>query len=131
MDVQLVRSAVARYIVVDVAVRYGDEDMPFDAPMRDGDSWRATIDLDTHTVENWPQGRALAFVDMKVCDEGLYKILDADRNVLAIRDGYVPNRLLPGDYGDYLSLDIDKTGRITNWLPNAGLANFEFGPRQS
>lgn len=99
--------------------------MPKDAPLRDGDSWRAVIDLDTHRIEDWPQGKTLEFNDMKVCDEGEYTLLDANRNALITNQGYVPNNLLPGAYGDYLSLNIDETGLIINWLPDADLSDFE------
>ena len=30
-----------------------------------------------------------------------------------------------GDYGDYLTLKIDESGTITNWLDDANLSNFE------
>jgi hypothetical protein len=62
---------------------------------------------------------------MKVCDEGVYILLDADRKEITRRTGYVPNRLLPGDYGDYLSVDIDENGKITNWLKSPSLEEFE------
>jgi hypothetical protein len=113
-----------RYVRVNAAVRYDDEDMPFDAPMRDGKSWIAMIDLEKRRVLNWPQGKTLEF-SMKVCDEGVYELLTADLDVIKKIDGYVPNQLLPGEYGDYLELKIDENGIITNWLPNANLSNFE------
>ena len=117
--------AVAKYLKMSVDVRYDDEDMPFDAPMRAGDNWEATIDLDEKRIENWPQGQTLSFEDMKVCDQGTYILLDADNNEITRIEGYVPNKLLPGEYGDYLSLDIDETGKITNWLEWPSLADFE------
>ena len=116
--------AVAKYLKMSVDVRYDDEDMPFDAPMRAGDNWEATIDLDEKRIENWPQGQTLSFEDMKVCDQGTYILLDADNNEITRIEGYVPNKLLPGKYGDYLSLDIDETGKITNWLDQPSLTDF-------
>lgn len=121
----IVREADAAFLDLDVAVRYDEEDMPNDAPLREGKSWKAVINLATHTIENWPIGKALKFEDMKICDEGTYILLDADKKELARIEGYVPNNLLPGDYGDYLSLDIDENGVILNWLSNASLEDFE------
>lgn len=115
----------AKYIIVDVPVRYDNEDMPYDAPLRSGDNWRALIDLDTATIVDWPQGKTLSFKDMKICDEGIYTLLDADKNEIARRADYVPNALLPGAYGDYLSLDINEEGVITNWKASARLSDFE------
>lgn len=107
-----------------VAVRYDDEDMPYDAPMREGDMWKATIDIDEKCIVAWPKGKALSF-DMKVCDQGSYQLFDDHGNqVLAIENNYVPNNLLPGEYGDYLRLEIDENGVITNWLDDANFDDF-------
>mgnify|MGYP006214627153 CR=1 FL=1 len=38
--------------------------------------------------------------------------------VLSIEDDYVPNKLIPGQYGDYIVMDIDENGKIANWRPN-------------
>lgn len=114
----------ARFLKLDVAVRYDEEDMPNDAPLRDGDSWRATIDLDEKRIVDWPTGETLSFTDMKICDEGRYELLNGEMISLAIRNDYVPNQLLPGAYGDYLSLTIDENGYITNWLKSANLDDF-------
>lgn len=116
--------AVAKHLKMSVAVRYGDEDMPFDAPMREGDIWKAMIDLSEGRVLDWPMGQTLSFEDMKVCDQGTYILFDADNNEITRIEGYVPNKLLPGKYGDYLSLDIDETGKITNWLDRPSLKDF-------
>lgn len=63
---------------------------------------------------------------MKVCDQGTYVLLDADLKELArLENEYVPCDLFRGSGGDYLELDIDETGKITNWLENANLSDFE------
>lgn len=125
MKITVKKAVEALYLRVNVNVRYEEEDMPNDAPMRDGDTWNCLIDLKEKRVLDWPDGQALSFKDMKVCDEGTYKLFDANMLPIVERQGYVPNKLLPGAYGDYLSLDIDESGNILNWLKGANLSDFE------
>lgn len=55
---------------------------------------------------------------MKVCDAGSYYLYDDNKEIVAgIVENYVPNRVIPGDYGDYISMEIDETGKVTN-MPN-------------
>lgn len=115
----------AKFVQISVPVRYGEEDIPNDFPLRKGDTWSAIIDLDTQIIENWPQGKTGEF-HMDIVDEGSYFILDAERNIIAkIEEDYVPNNLLPGKYGDYLTLKIGEDGKVLNWSRNADLSDFE------
>jgi hypothetical protein len=41
-----------------------------------------------------------------------------------VRDGYVPNDLVPGSYGDYVELSINEEGVITNWPKNPSVDEF-------
>lgn len=54
---------------------------------------------------------------IKACDTGSYKLLDGDHGEIAERsDDYVPNRIIPGEHGDYIDLKINlETGQIVNW----------------
>jgi hypothetical protein len=111
-------------VSVSVAVRYGTEDIPADFPMRKGDTWSARINIDAGTILDWPQGQS-GRLSMKVCDQGTYRLLDAAGLVIAERENdYVPNHLIPGEYGDYIDLDIDETGRIVNWPKRPSLEDF-------
>ena len=111
-------------IKVVLPIRYDDEDIPFDFPLRNDDTWTAVIDVNTGKIENWVQGVS-GTVEMKVCDEGCYYLLDSGGNEIAsIIEDYVPD-VIPGSYGDYVNLIIDETGVITNWDKYAGLAEFE------
>lgn len=113
-----------KMVKIDVAVRYGDEDMRNDFPLRKGDMWSAIIDIDKKKILDWPQGIQGNFY-MKICDEGSYFLLDAEGNTVAsIENDYVPNSLLPGEYGDYLALDIDEEGIITNWKSSISFKDF-------
>lgn len=93
-------------------------------PLRVGDCWRPTIELATGIVEGWPSGTT-ASIHYKVCDEGSYELLDAERNVVASKDGYVPAIMCPGGdgYGDYVIMSIGPDGKIKDW--KVGLEAFE------
>lgn len=111
-------------VKVDVAVRYDEEDIPKDFPFRIGNMWSAIIDIDKGEIIDWPKGKK-GNLSMKVCDQGSYFLLDADGNtVLSIEQDYVPNKLLPGEYGDYIDLHINENGTITNWYSEPSLSDF-------
>lgn len=42
------------HILIAVAVRYEEEDIPNDFPLRDGDMWRGKVEIDTGKIEGWP-----------------------------------------------------------------------------
>lgn len=75
-----------------------------------------TIGLATGIIDDWPNGIA-ASIHYKVCDDGWYGLLDADRNVVASIDGYVPGIMCPSrdGFGDYVIMEIDGNGRIKDW----------------
>ena len=113
----------AKFVNIEVAVRYGTEDIPQDFPGRKGDMWYGCIDIDEGRLLDWPNGVA-GVLAMKVTDSGTYELLDADREFIeSINQGYVPNELIPGEYGDYIDLQIDDAGMISNW-GNPNLSDF-------
>lgn len=89
-----------------------------------GGNWCPTIDLDSGRIEAWPEGTT-ASVHYKVCDDGDYELLDADRKVVKAIDGYVPSLMCPDGegYGDYIIMHIDGGGMIADW--HADLSEFE------
>ena len=107
------------YLYIDIPVRYGEEDIPHDFPFRDDqDRWKVHVDLESKKIVDWPQGKS-GLLSMKVCDEGTYRLLDEKKNLIAeIVEDYVPNGFIPGEYGDYIELDIAADGTIENWLEN-------------
>lgn len=117
-------------VVIDVSPRYvgdsEDDDMPSDFPGLDEtkSNWRAVVDVDTGQIEGWPQGDARE-LHIKVCDAGTYSIYDVNAERVAKIDGYVPNGLVPGEYGDYIILSIDENGFITNWPKNPSFEDFQ------
>lgn len=115
----------AKFIEVDAGVRYwedailnGEEDEAGAIPLKKGDRWQPVIELATGRVLDWPPG-TVADVHYKVCDDGLYWLLDENRKRIAEwRGHYVPNDFLcVGDngFGDYIIFTIGADGLIADW----------------
>ena len=101
-------------IKCEMAVRYDEEDIPNDFPLRKGDMWRGTIDIETGIIRDWPKGKS-GNMFMKVCDEGTYTLLGTNDEVLSVRENnYVPS-CIPEEYGDYVKFDINTNGKIAKW----------------
>lgn len=95
-----------------------DDDVPSDFPLLKGDTWEATIDLETGRILDWPEGEERKLFT-KVYDEGSYYLLDADQNIVMARENnYVPHCVIPGEYGDYIKMTIGGGGIIANWNPD-------------
>ena len=115
-----------KYLLAEVGVRYwedanvnGNEDTNGALiPCRDGEYWKLLIDIETGIITNWDKG-TLASVHYKCCDDGLYKLLDENKNEIKSIDGYVPKIMCPKEngYGDYVIMDIDENGKIENFKP--------------
>ncbi|WP_404463052.1 hypothetical protein LG331_09745 [Vreelandella aquamarina] len=111
-------------VKVSLPVRHDDEDMPYDFPLRNGDVWEATIMVDSGQIIEWPEGQLGEF-EIKVCDEGSYTLLSpSGEEVGSINQNYVPNGLIPGEYGDYVSLKIGSDGVILNWPERPSVEEF-------
>lgn len=85
-------------------------------PCRDGKYWKPLIEIETGQILNWEQGKT-ANIHYKCCDDGEYILLDEDKNVIKLIEGYVPRILYPkkNGYGDYIIMDIDENGFIQKW----------------
>ena len=85
-------------------------------PCKVGDTWQPLIELETGKILNWKQG-VKADIHFKVCDEGIYKLLDGNKHEVKMIDGYVIDMMCPKDngYGDYVIMDIDENGFIQDW----------------
>lgn len=118
------RRVSVKYLKVEAMVRYWedaevngvDDDDGKLIPCRNGDCWCPLIDLDAGRVLDWPEGTT-ADIHYKVCDAGVYTLLDDNRNKVASKDGYVPSIMAPGGegYGDYIIMKIDGDGKIADW----------------
>jgi hypothetical protein len=113
-----------RYLLAECGVRYwedakvnGVEDTEGDLiPCREGDMWKPLIELATGKIINWNVGTE-ASIHYKVCDAGVYKLLDGDNGVIKEIDGYVPKIMCPDDsgFGDYVIMKVDTDGIIQDW----------------
>jgi hypothetical protein len=124
-----------KYLQADCGVRYWedasvngvdeDNDNPT-IPFASKDGWKPLIDIEAGAIVDWPTGTT-ADVHYKVCDNGIYTLLDADRNEVKQIDGYVPDIMCPEGrgYGDYVIMKIDGDGKIANW--RVDLSEFEGG----
>lgn len=117
-------------VLISVAPRYvgddEDDDMPssFYGLNESNTLWNITVDIDTGAIQGWPKGET-GDVHIKVCDAGVYSLLDADGEEVAKIAGYVPHGVVPGSYGDYIEMKIDGNGVITNWPKAPDISDFE------
>lgn len=125
-------SADVMFLKAEAGVRYwedaevngqADEDGNL-IPFRSGDTWCPLIDIDSGTVVDWPSG-VTADIHYKVCDDGVYTLLNEEREPVRQIEGYVPKIMAPGGdgYGDYIIMKIDGDGRVAGW--NVNLDEFQ------
>lgn len=113
-----------KYLLAEVGARYwedtevnGVEDVNGDLiPCRDGEYWKPLIDIETGMILNWEKGKT-AKVHYKSCDDNLFKLLDADKNVIATKEGYTIDMVCPAEqgYGDYVIMSINEDGLIEDF----------------
>src|SRR5574343_149523 len=118
----------AKYLLVSAEVRYWEDAVVNGAtdtdgsliPHRsqDGKLWEPIIRLEDGVIMEWPEG-TIADINYKVCDQGLYYLLnDGKEQIAKYRGDYVPDDFLcHGDtgYGDYIIFIVDGGGKIQNW----------------
>jgi len=127
--VKVLQEIEIKTVVIDLKPRYigdtDDDDMPTDFPLLDDSKthWCVRVDIDTGIIEGWPDGETRD-MHVKVCDEGIYRLLDANGAEVAMIADYVPHGVVPGSYGDYVELAIDGAGRITNWPDAPDVSRF-------
>ena len=125
--VTLRREYPVRYLKANMNVRYwedaelnGETDIHEQMPLRQGDMWVVTVNIETGKVLDWPKGTT-AKTHYKVCDAGIYALYQTYEDLLmnkpleTYNDIYVPTCLSNGGWGDYVILSIDKNGFIENW----------------
>lgn len=128
----LMVSAMVRYWE-DATVNGQEDKQGTLIPLRVGDQWEPSIDLQTGKVLAWPAGTT-ARIHYKVCDAGEYWLADTE-GVKHWKWGgyYVPDDLLcVGDrgYGDYIIMKVQEDGTIENWrVPHIDLSEWDQCPQ--
>ena len=126
-EITVKKQVEIKFVKVDVAVRYDEDDIPNDFPLRKGDMWSGTIDIDEGRILGWPAGKT-GNMRMKVCDQGSYHLLDVNgETLLSLEEDYVPNKLLPprDGCGDYIHFIIEGTGKLTNWYTKPSIEQLQ------
>lgn len=129
IKIKVEKEVEIKHVLIDIAPRYigddEDDDIPSNFPLLNESktAWVAKVNIDTGQIEGWPQGE-IRKLFCKVCDAGVYKLLDENGNVVATHSGYVPHGIVPGEYGDYVELDINESGIITNWPKELSFCHF-------
>ena len=127
VDVTTLRASMGVRYWEDASVNGVDEDDENPAmPLISNRRWELLIDLATGRIEGWPEGTT-AKTHYKVCDDGVYALLDCNGGEVCKLDGYVPSMLATNGrgYGDYVILSIGADGIIENW--RADLSYFQRG----
>ena len=100
------------------------KDKPESCIYSDHYRWRPLIDVGNGQSVNWRKG-VTAEVHYKVCDEGVYCLLDNNKQPVVRIESYVPALLdaYAEGYGDYIVFSVDADGYIKDWEFNQELVN--------
>ena len=118
-----------RYVDILIPEDVMEDDAP-DFPLRpehiEGATYtKITVDIKTAKVMNWTDECGYYELFCKPVDSGIYIIRAEDGKELdRIEEDYVPNKLVPGEWGDYIDLTISKSGYVTNWHNKPSLDEF-------
>lgn len=110
---------------VRIIIPLDDEDgIPERFPMLINGVWCVVVDIESGNIPDWPADYPFNLF-AKVCDRGRYQLLGPTLEVLAWKDeDYVPHGVVPGQYRDYVKLDISADGTITNWPKEPDVGEF-------
>lgn len=101
---------------VSINVRVHPDEIPNDFPFLFGNTWCPVININTGQICNFVAQNKETALYIKASDNGEYGLHSKNMKCLRRFRGYVPNKLLPGEFGDYIELNVNETGLITNWL---------------
>lgn len=102
-----------------------DIDRPLPLVTED-EKWEVTIDLKEHTLLEWKPEYGFCHVFAKVRDEGIYTLLNKDKDIICRLKGYVPNKVVPpkDGYDDYIGFDIEENGSVIGWYDTYDFSDF-------
>lgn len=122
------REVKIKTVKINAPVHFGDEDIPFDFPLRinapDGDVWKSCVDMDTGQICDWPKSAGAQKLFLTVKDSGTYDLIGDRGELIATLQNYVPHGVIPGEYGDTIELTISADGIIENWPKKPDVSKF-------
>lgn len=117
MKVTYLKPTEINIVYVDVVVPVDSYDIQEEAIPADchglcDGQLRLRFNLDTKRVENWIGGKVS--IHLKPRDEGIYRLLDGDGNLVNERNWYVPS-FVPNNGSDYFACNIAEDGTVTEY----------------
>lgn len=103
------------------------EDQNSKKPFTDGNNFvNIIVDVKNRKVMDWDMRYGNWSVHAKPVDEGEYDFLNKDFKLICRQKGYVPNEFIPPQdgYGDYIAINVDTEGCLTNWFSASDFRNF-------
>lgn len=106
-----------------------ETDEGFIPPMLNSEIQRLefVVDMKDGRLLDWNEANGYLRMWAKVCDNGTYTLLDADKKPICQICGYVPFKLIPpfeDGAGDYIELAINADGTIKDWPKIPDLSEF-------
>ena len=118
-EIKVIKEVNIKYLKMVISV---DDDCKY--PGTKNGMLRLDIEIDTGKILNYPLTKSFNLFE-KVDDRGSYYLYDeAFNEIFSIENNYVPNRLIPGSFGDYVDLYIDEKGYVTNWEKSPDISDF-------
>lgn len=135
LSLKITKEFDVKYLFAEVGVRYwadgtinGVKDVDGTlTPHRIGDYWNILIDVETGKIVDWPTGTE-ASVYYECYDDGVFKLLDVEKNVISTVEGYVPRIMCPEEFfnpGEGVAMIIASDGQIQNWRISESLSLLE------
>lgn len=106
---------------------FEDEEDEEQLPLVKMGYWQGTIDLQTHKLLEWEPYFSECYLQAKVCDTGIYTLLDAEKKPICTLKGYVPNGVIPpkNGAGDYIHFAINADGTVEEWQDTYDFTDFK------
>ena len=115
----------SRVKFIKVSVPYGLSFSPLlGHPHVHNGKFEILINMKTGVIVGW-KGHAGSY-EFKVADNAEIRFYGENKiGLFNIKQTYISNLMLPGEFNDYLYLDIDDNGKITNWLSGVSFEYYE------
>ncbi len=92
------------------------------------------VDIETGKIQDFRGDPDESYdIYVKVVDQGTYQLIDAAGSIVSeLAQDYVPHGVVPGEYGDYINLEIHGgKAIITNWPDKNEITLSDFFPEDN